>query len=127
MKPFGLPKAERLSSKKTIDKLFALGQSTFSYPIKAVYLFENPNESDPMIQSMFIVPKKKFKRAVERNLLRRRIKESYRLNKHILKNWCLENSKTLSIAFIYIASEPNDFQKIEEALVKLLINLTQNK
>ncbi len=129
MKPFGLPKNERLCSRKSIDLIFESGESTFSYPIKASYTLSNLAPTDTPVQIMFVVPKKKFKRAVHRNAIRRRMKEAYRLNKHLLLSSCLESNKASRIAFIYIASEQLTYQQILDStqkVISLLIERIQN-
>jgi len=118
MKPLGFPKSERLCSKKSIDKIFAQGQSVFSYPIKASFTVEPLELNEPTTQALFVVPKKKFKRAVHRNAIRRRVREAYRLNKSILHDWCTQNQRQIKVAFIYVASEKLSFEQIQTAIVK---------
>ena len=128
MKPFGFPKNERLCSKKTIDLIFESGENTFAYPIKVSYTLSILVPYDIPEQIMIVVPKKKFKRAVHRNAIRRKMREAYRLNKHLLLNSCLENGKSLRIAFIYIASEQLNYQQILDAtqkVISLLMERTQ--
>ena len=80
---FTFKKAERLCSKKTIEKLFAEGKSFLSFPLKVVVL-EMPDSGEYKAQAAFTVSKKIFKKAVKRNLVKRKMREAYRLNKHIL-------------------------------------------
>lgn len=126
MKPFGLTKKERLSSKKSIEALFNSARSAFSFPLKAHFII-NDTGSETIPEILFVVPKKKFKKAVDRNKLRRRMKEGYRLNKQILFSWCLDQQKEVKIAFIYVSSEPTSFQSIEESIIKLLGEITNPK
>ena len=72
---------------------------------------------------MFVVPKKKFKRAVDRNLLRRRMMEAYRLNKSILYN--KQPVKPYLIAYIYIGKEIADYQLVEEKLKAVMLRLVK--
>ena len=112
-------KEEHLCSKKVIDKLFAEGSSFLFYPLKIVYL-KNNLPDDFRVQAAFSVSKKNYKRAVVRNLLKRRIRESYRLNKHILyKN----SDKQLAVFFIYIGKEVLEYQSIKAAMKKALLRL----
>jgi ribonuclease P protein component len=79
---FTFQKGEKLKSRKTIGKLFTEGKSFISYPIRFVWVkMESPLSEFP-IQMALTVPKRSFPKAVNRNRLRRRIRESYRLNKY---------------------------------------------
>src|SRR4051812_43206035 len=75
------PKEERLSSKKLIEELFSKGSSYYLYPFRLLVKDEKLPEGQLFPQVLISVPKKKFKKAVDRNRLRRQIKEAYRLNK----------------------------------------------
>lgn len=109
-----LPKSERLCSEKAIGELFKKGNkvslSEFTFPLKVVF---QVNESG--MQALFSVSKRSFKKAVDRNLIRRRIKEAYRLNKAILAD-----STPKSIAFIYIHKEIAEFKQIQKAMISIL-------
>lgn len=78
---FTLGKAERLKSKKLIEKLFEEGSSLKVYPFKLTYL-KTSHTSDNPVQVAFSVPKRRFKKAVHRNRVKRLLKEAYRLEKH---------------------------------------------
>jgi ribonuclease P protein component len=119
MKPFSFPKSERLCRKKSIDQIFESGKNVFNYPIKAIYTISPPAEGDIPCQVLFVVPKKKFKRAVHRNAIRRKIREAYRLNKQTLIDWCLINKKVLRITFIFIASEEVNYNIITESINRI--------
>ncbi|MGL4293023.1 MAG: ribonuclease P protein component [Bacteroidales bacterium] len=127
---FTLPKSERLSSKNSIDLLFAQGESFVVYPFRLVYT-ELTAEQQSAQAAMFVsVPKKRFKRAVKRNLIRRRTKEAYRLNKQLLHTVLENQNKHLAIAFIYLDKEIRLFDNIETKMkeaLSLLANKIQNK
>jgi ribonuclease P protein component len=126
------PKSERLRSKKLIDILFnpaysaKLGGNVFLYPFKIVWIksIDNQQLSDatqiqePLYPQLLIsVPKRNFKRATDRNRIRRQIKEAYRLNKVTLfKNKPF--SATLGI--MYIAKEKNEFPFLQKKLIAAL-------
>jgi len=121
---FTLSKAEKLKSKVEIDDLFANAQVIKQFPLKILFLKHSSstpsNQNNPKILTS--VPKKKFKRAVDRNLLKRRIREAYRLNKHIIKG---ENIK--SIGIIYVSNHAETFKVIEDKLILGLNRLIKIK
>lgn len=113
-----LSKNERLHSKKSIKELFDKGSSFFLYPFKVLYL-DLPLELIETNQVLFSVSKKKIKKAVDRNQVKRRIKEAYRLNKHLLANAEVKKN----IALIYVSSDIPSFKKIEPVIQKILVRL----
>lgn len=115
-------KPERLKSRKLIDQLFEKGASFNGYPFRVVYL-PNPVQEVFHHQTMFVVPKKRFKRAVDRNLLRRRMLEAYRLNKSIL--YAKQPVNPYLIAYIYIGKEIADYQLVEEKLKAAMLRLVK--
>jgi ribonuclease P protein component len=110
-----LHKAERLCSKKIIDKLFVEGKSLFIYPVKMVYL-EGKLPSGYPAQTAFAVSKKSFKRAVQRNLIKRRMREAYRLNKSGFYDEIGE--KQVAVFFIYAGKTISEYRLIETAIKK---------
>ena len=108
--PNTLKKIERLHGTADTENLFAgKKKSLYVHPLRVVY---KPQEQDGLpTRIMVIVPKRYFKHAVDRNLLKRRLREAYRLNKRDLK---------YDIAFIYSSDEKADFSTLEAAVVKAL-------
>ena len=94
MEKLRLKKKERLSGKKSIQELFDKGSSFYLYPFKVHFLKAGAH------QFLVSVPKSLFKRAVDRNLIKRRVREGYRLNK---VNFV--SAHFFSIAYIYTAKE----------------------
>ena len=111
-------KNEKLKSKKAIEALFSEGQSYVSHPIRIVYKV-NP-KSDYTIRIGESVAKKKFKHAVDRNLLKRRIKEAYRLNKSLVQ---LPEDVSIDILFIYTSSKIKDYSVIDKSMKEILSKL----
>ncbi len=116
-------KIERLCSKKAIDELFAKGKSKTQFPIKLVYL-PSDFESEFQVRAMFVVPKKKHKRANKRNTIKRRMREAYRLNKQTLYD-ALKDKK-LDLMFIYLSNEEFTYQEIEKSIQGSIRFLIQN-
>ena len=84
------------------------------------------SDTDNVPVSMFVsIPKKRFKRAVKRNLIRRRIKEAYRKNKHILTDTLQSQETALDMAILYLDREILDYQTLEKKLKDLLQKLKE--
>lgn len=115
---YTLSKEERLSWKRYIDLLFAKGQSIVAFPLRVVYL--PVEESVAPVSILVSVPKKKFKRAVKRNLIKRQVREAYRIHKYTLVDPLTIQSKHLLVAFLYLDKETHPFSMIEKAMVKAL-------
>lgn len=114
-------KHEKLTSEKEIDQLFLKGRSSFLYPIKSVYLI---NESEIQgCKVLVTVSKKNLKNATDRNLIKRRLREAYRLNSQLLKEKIDEKKVNVSLAFIYSSSKIIPYENIEMLVVKHLSNL----
>lgn len=115
-------KDERLCSKKIIDKLFAEGKSVFAFPVKMVYL-ETILSSGYPVQAAFSVGKRNFKKAVHRNLIKRRMREAYRLNKSVLYDDLGE--KQVAVFFIFTGKTIPGYSQIESAIKKGIKKLIQ--
>ena len=119
VKRYTLSKEEHLSWKRYIDLLFAQGQSFIAFPLRVIYL---PMEEQlPAPASIMVsVPKKKFKRAVKRNLIKRQVREAYRTRKYDLIEPLLAKNKSMLIAFLYLDKEIHPFTDIEKAMNKAI-------
>lgn len=120
-----LRKAERLYSKIVIEKMFAGGSSrSFSvFPLRVVYMPVDSLEASASI--LVSVPKKRFKRAVKRNRVKRQIREAYRKNKGELKQLLTEKEQKLAIAFIYLSDQLTSSVEIEEKVKLLLARMAE--
>jgi ribonuclease P protein component len=115
-------KEERLCSLKLADKLFHDGSSFLLYPFRISWLRSDDQFNVPA-QVIIQVPKRRFKRAVDRNLLKRRIREIYRLNKANLLYVFLAKGETLLLSISYVGKEIHDYDLLEEKLKKAFKNL----
>ena len=120
---YRLPKSERLHAEKLIKELFNEGSSFFLYPFKVVFLVKKELEDQPN-QVLFSVSKKKIRKASGRNFIKRRLKETYRLNKQLL------STKGILLGFIFVGNPEMSFSEIEPrmklALERLQKELSQN-
>lgn len=115
-----LPKSARLSSKKTIDILFNEGITIKSYPFIVKYhLLEKQDESSSQV--LFSVSKRNFKRAVERNKIKRQMREAFRHHKASL----MALPKKYAIAYIYTARKILPFKEIESKLKASVLRLEE--
>jgi len=119
---FTLRKTERLTDKREIAALFSSGNSLTQFPFRLVYN-ETQKEKEQPVKITFAVPKRNFKHAVDRNLLKRRMREAFRLNKYTLYDALKENDKHLNIILIYIGKQKFRYRKIEKSITKLLCEL----
>lgn len=117
MPDFTLPKEQRLHGKRAIDALFAGGSYGYAHPFKYRFTLQKTGGPTAILVS---VPKKLHKRAVRRNLLKRRTKESYRQCKHMLTDALAEKGVAANIAFIYGSKEILDYRTIDNAVHKIL-------
>lgn len=107
--------SERLKKRSLIEAIFnKQGRSIISGPILFVYLNTELETSFPC-QAMFSVSKRKFKRAHDRNRIKRLMKEAYRLNKHQIYDVLNESGQQYAIALLYLDKSIPDYHQIEEA------------
>ncbi|MDP4204303.1 MAG: ribonuclease P protein component [Bacteroidota bacterium] len=118
------PKKEHLTGEIRVKRLFTEGNSFLAYPIKVVFLPDGPREIP--LQALFSVPKRRFKRANKRNLLKRRMREAFRLHKSSLTGVLSEKALTIDVAFTYVANEPIAFSVIERKMIEAL-NILKGK
>jgi ribonuclease P protein component len=112
---FSYPAAEKLKSKKIIDLLFTEGKSVSKYPLRLVYVAHNFEEKVPLKIGVS-VSKKYFKKAVDRNYFKRLLRESYRLNKHLLVQ---QIDAKYCCMFFYQTNEKLSFSEINEKTIQL--------
>ncbi|MFO7369937.1 MAG: ribonuclease P protein component [Bacteroidales bacterium] len=113
-------KNERLSGRNSVERLFGSGKSFNLNPFKIFYTVEETG-MPPEVRILVAVSKKKFRHAVNRNRLKRIIREAYRLNKsHVLNNLDTHTS-SLNIGFVYVDSEKDpSFALIQKSMITCL-------
>ncbi len=116
------PKEERLTSKVAIDQLFNNGNSLNVKPFKIRWL-RDLERSTVNVKVLISVPKRIFKRAVDRNKLKRLFREAYRLNKHLLNNK-LDNKK-VNVMFVYSSPKIISFSEMESYVVDAMNELVK--
>ena len=112
---FTYPKNEKLKSKITIGLLFSEGKSVSKYPLRLVYYADNTVDAQK-IKMGVSVSKKHFKRAVDRNYFKRVLRETYRLNKHLLIN---SLDKPYAFMFFYQSKDRLTFEEINTKTIQL--------
>jgi len=116
-------KEERLCNKRLIDSLFQNGSSFLCYPFKVAWLYSEESQPFP-VQILFSVPKKRFKRAADRNLIKRRMREAYRLHKQqYLYDILTGVDKKIILSLGYIGKEIAPYELAEKKILKLLTQL----
>lgn len=116
----GLPSDEKLKSRKVIGQIFDEKKSVFKFPLNCLYIISEDNQKPKMTS---VASKRNFKKAVDRNLIKRRIREAYRLNKSILEEE--SPSRHLNIIFVYVGKDIMHFKEIESSMVHILSTLNR--
>lgn len=119
---FTFTKAERISRKLIIDRLFSEGKSFVAYPLRVVYLV-NVDLQEVPVAMLVSVSKKRFKRAVKRNLIKRRIREAFRLNKQQLQ--LPSEVKNVAVAFLYLDNELAGFSLLNRKMMEINVQLNK--
>jgi ribonuclease P protein component len=123
MNRFSFTKKERLCSRTLTKALFKSGKSFLEYPIRVQW--KSVSEQEANSQLLISVPKRRFKKAVDRNRLKRLIRESYRLNKTELLNIWQEDGKYFALAFVYIGNNIVGFDQIDSAMKNIVKKLSR--
>jgi ribonuclease P protein component len=123
---YTLGKNERLKSRKTIEQLFKDGKSFNAFPLRIFYLMDFPASiiSNNKLQAGFSVSNRNFKKAVDRNRIKRLMREAYRLQKNVLEENVMKSNKNLAVFFIYTDKELPDykpvFEKVQSGIKRLI-------
>jgi ribonuclease P protein component len=115
-------KNNRLCTEKEIGALFSYGSVNFVHPIKAIYFIKRDNEL--FYKVLVSVSKRNFKKAVDRNLIKRRIKEATRKNIQQISKLLETKGVSINIAFVYVSKHIPTSEEIEETVVRHILYLT---
>lgn len=111
---------ERAKSKKLLGALFKEGHSYLAYPFRVVWLEAPPEPSGFPVQVAFSVSKRTFKSAVDRNRIKRRAREAYRLNKDAWYEKLQAQNQSIIMMLIYVAKEELPYKEIEAGVLKMI-------
>ena len=123
---YSLGKEERLKSNLAIQDLLKNGKTVSGYPFKIYWNICNDHRQKSLARVAFTVPKRKFKRAVDRNLMKRRIRESYRLNKNILCNPLQDKNLNVILIILFLSDEFISFDSLNTSIRELLRKMANN-
>lgn len=115
-------RSERLKSKKIIGEIFSNGKVIGAHPIKLFWIEVKDSSAvdQPILQFAFTVSKKKFKKAVDRNRIKRLMRESVRLQKHELIKMDEINNSRFAFMFLYVGEELPKYQNVEQKIKKCI-------
>ena len=128
---YGLTKSERLTSQLVIEKLFAGGNASMAaFPLRIVYMQMEKQDGkevtgEPLTSILVSVPKKRFRHAVDRNRMKRLIRESYRLNKHILWDALEGKDFRIALAIVCITDALPTFYTVNKSMKKVLTRVAE--
>ena len=114
---------EKLKSKVVIDRLFSEGKSLQKYPLRLIFLPQIDSRAE-VHKTAVSVPKRRFKRAVDRNKIKRHMREAFRKNKYLVSS---NLPFFYALMFIYTGREKEDYSKIFSATEELLKRLVQQE
>ena len=124
---FHFRKSERIASQKQIDELFAgVGSHTrAAFPLRVVYIKKVREEGQQPAQLLISVPKRRFRHAVDRNRVKRQLREAYRTNKHLLLS-VIPSDQTVFMAFIWLSDTHLPTKEIVARVRFLLKHIAEN-
>ena len=118
-KNFGLPKIEHLTGERRIAELYKIGDAFLVFPMRIVYK-KVPKEDNIAIKTLFSVPKRQFKHAVDRNRFKRLMREAYRLQKQELYTLIEQQDYTLHVSFTAVTNQLPTQDKVMIKMEKIL-------
>ena len=125
-KGFQFRKSERIVSQKTIDELFSgdHSHSQVVYPVRAVFMSRPRQPGDEPVQLLLSVPKRRFRHAVDRNRVKRQLREAYRHHRQLLAD-AVADDQSVALAFIWLSSEHVATDNVDHRVSQLLSRIAQ--
>lgn len=123
---FTLSKEERICSKKLINELFTgNGRSMTAFPLRVVFMKRTIVDDQPRTAMLVSVPKRYFKHAVDRNSVKRQVREAFRRNKSIITQNLTDDHEAVAMAFVWLTDEKFPSSEVENRMVRLLTRISE--
>lgn len=123
---FTLSKEERICSKKLINELFTgNGRSMTAFPLRVVFMKRTILDDQPRAAMLVSVPKRYFKHAVDRNRVKRQVREAFRRNKSIITQNLTDDHEAVAMAFVWLTDEKFPSSEVENRMVRLLTRISE--
>lgn len=123
---FTLSKEERICSKKLINELFTgNGRSMTAFPLRVVFMKRTIVDYQPRAAMLVSVPKRYFKHAVDRNRVKRQVREAFRRNKSIITQNLTDDHEAVAMAFVWLTDEKFPSSEVENRMVRLLTRISE--
>lgn len=123
---FTLSKEERICSKKLINELFTgNGRSMTAFPLRVVFMKRTIVDDQPRAAMLVSVPKRYFKHAVDRNRVKRQVREAFRRNKSIITQNLTDDHDAVAMAFVWLTNEKYPSSEVENSMVRLLTRISE--
>lgn len=124
---FTLSKEERICSKKLINELFTgNGRSMTAFPLRVVFMKRTIVDDQPRAAMLVSVPKRYFKHAVDRNRVKRQVREAFRRNKSIITQNLTDDHEAEAMAFVWLSDEKFPSSEVENRMVRLLTRISES-
>ena len=123
---FTLSKEERICSKKLINELFTgNGRSMTAFPLRVVFMKRTIIDDQPRAAMLVSVPKRYFKHAVDRNRVKRQVREAFRRNKSIITQNLTDDHEAVAMAFVWLTDEKFPSSEVVNRMVRLLTRISE--
>lgn len=123
---FTLSKEERICSKKLINELFTgNGRSMTAFPLRVVFMKRTIVDDQPRAAMLVSVPKRYFKHAVDRNRVKRQVREAFRRHKSIITQNLTDDHESVAMAFVWLTDEKFPSSEVENRMVRLLTRISE--